>query len=213
MDVREFVRRADVPANVPVSRRVQQVMLSAIVQGELVAGDALHDHEWAAAFDVSRTPVREAVQHLHGMGLLDVAAARYTRIRSYSPGEALREVQDWLLLHHAVTATVMDRASEGLPDRLCQIRDMLLGQTHPDHVRTGNFTFFDTLRAAAPSSAVTLGATAAAYRLRLAEPVLSHDPAAHTSLHDGMIQAVSTRDPDHAHRVLTEWASSLALAA
>ena len=213
MDVREFVGRADVAADVPVARRVQEVMLSAIAYGELVAGDVLHDQEWAAAFEASRTPVREAIQHLHGMGLLDVAAARYTRIRSYGPGEALQEVRDWLLLHHAVSATMMDRMPDALPNRLCQIRDMFLRRSHPDHVRAGNFTFFEALRAAATGSAVTLGATAAAYRLRLADPVLSHDPAAYASLHDGIIHALTNRDPDHAHRVLTEWASSLTLAA
>jgi DNA-binding GntR family transcriptional regulator len=74
-------------------------MLSAIARSGLTAGDALHDREWAAASGASRTPVREAFQHLHGMGLLDVAAARYTRLRTHTPDQATREAQDWLLLH------------------------------------------------------------------------------------------------------------------
>lgn len=205
MKVQEIVEQAEPVGEGSVSRSVQQVMLSAIADGKIGAGDALHDHEWAAAFGVSRTPVREAIQHLHGMGLLDVAAARYTRLRTYTPDEAAREARDWSLLHHALIEGVVDRVPEGLVDRLCRLRDLLVGQTHPEHVRTGNFAFFHALRAAVPSSAVTLGATAAAYRLRLAESVLPHDPTAHTALRDGIIHALTTRDRDHAHRTMTDW--------
>jgi DNA-binding GntR family transcriptional regulator len=202
MNVEEFVRREKLTSAGPVAGQVQKVMLSAIAEGELVAGNALHDHEWAAAFGVSRTPVREVVQYLHGMGLLDVAGARYTRLRTYDPEEAQREARDWSLLHHALAITLMDRVPDGLIDRLCRVRDLLVGQTHPDHIRTGNFTFFQTLRAAGPHSTVTLGARAAAYRLRLAEPVLPQDPAAHTTLHNGIIHALETRSPHHVHHAL-----------
>ena len=209
MDVEGFVRREKLTNEGPVSGQVQKVMLSAIANGELVAGDALHDHEWAAAFGVSRTPVREAVQHLHGMGLLDVAAARYTRLQTYDPEEAQQEARDWSLLHHALTTTLIDRVPDGLIDRLCRVRDLLVGQTHPDHIRTGNFTFFHTLRQAATHSTVTLGATAAAYRLRLAEPALPHHPDAHTTLHNGIIHALQTRNPHHAQHTLTSWMPSV----
>jgi DNA-binding GntR family transcriptional regulator len=205
MDVAEFVRREPFTNGAPVAGQVQSAMLAAIADGALVAGDAVQDHEWAAAFGVSRTPVREAVQHLQGMGLLDVASARYTRIRRYEPEQAHQEARDWSLLHHALSATVMDRLPDRLIDRLCRVRDVLVGQTHPDHIRTGNFSFFHTLRTAAPHSTITLGATAAAYRLRLAEPTLPHTPHTHTALHNGIIHALQTRDPQHAHHTLTTW--------
>jgi DNA-binding GntR family transcriptional regulator len=205
MDVQEIKRLADAPGEGPVSRRVQQGLLAAIADGSLTAGDAVNDQDWAAAFEVSRTPVREAIQHLQSMGLLDVAAARYTRMRTYTPAEAGREAQDWALLHHALAATLMERLPEGLVDRLCRIRDAVGGRTHPDHVRTGHFAFFQAVREAVPHSTVTLGATAAAYRLRLAEPTLLHAPDAHTTLHNEFIDALVTRDLHHAHAALTRW--------
>jgi DNA-binding GntR family transcriptional regulator len=171
------VRQQKLTNDGPVAGQVQKVMLSAIEDGELVAGEAVHDHEWASAFGVSRTPVREAVQHLHGMGLLDMAAARYTRIRTYQPKEAPQEARDWSLLHHALTSTLMDRLPDGLIDRLCRGRDLLVRQTRPEHIRTRNFTFFHTLRGAAPHSAIALGATAAAYRFVSLNP---YSPATRT---------------------------------
>lgn len=205
MDAREIKRLADATGEGPVSRRVQQGMLAAIAEGGLTAGDAVNDQNWAVAFEASRTPVREAIQHLQSMGLLDVAAARYTRMRTYSPDEAVREAQDWALLHHALAATLVERLPEGLVDRLCRLRDAVVGQTHPDHVRTGHFAFFQAVREAVPHSTVTLGASAAAYRLRLAEPALLHVPDAHTTLHNEFIDALVTRDLHQAHTALTRW--------
>ncbi|KAA9108250.1 GntR family transcriptional regulator [Microbacterium rhizomatis] len=209
MDVKSFVQRAKLSGEGPVAVQVQQVMLAAIAQGELVAGDVIHDHEWASAFGVSRTPVREAIQHLHSMGLLTVAAARYTRLQTYTPEEAQQEARDWSLLHNALTSSVMDRLPDELIDRLCRVRDVMVGQTHPDHIQTGNFTFFRNLRQAAPHSTVTLGATAAAYRLRLAEAALPLTPHAHTTLHDGIIHALKTRSPRHAREALANWMPGL----
>lgn len=52
----------------------------AIVDGRLRAGDRLRDVELAALMGISRTPVREALQRLERIGLVEVAANRYTRV-------------------------------------------------------------------------------------------------------------------------------------
>ena len=205
MNVQDIAHRDDMTDHGRVAEQVERLMLSAIVDGKLTSGDSIHDHEWADALGVSRTPVREALQRLQSMGLLDVAAARYTRLRSFTPDVAHQEARDWVLLHHSLTATIMTSIPDGLTDRLCRVRDVFLGRTHPDHVRVANFTFFDTLRHAAPGSTITLGATAAAYRLRLAEPFLPHRPDASADLHNGIIHALNTTNPNHAHHTLTTW--------
>jgi len=52
----------------------------AIVDGRLRPGDRLRDVELAAHMGISRTPVREALQKLERIGLVEVAANRYTRV-------------------------------------------------------------------------------------------------------------------------------------
>lgn len=52
----------------------------AIVDGRLQPGDRLRDVELAALMGISRTPVREALQRLERIGLVEVAANRYTRV-------------------------------------------------------------------------------------------------------------------------------------
>jgi len=53
---------------------------NAIVQGMLQPGEKVNDKELAAALGISRTPVREALQRLTWVGLVEVAPSRYTRV-------------------------------------------------------------------------------------------------------------------------------------
>jgi DNA-binding GntR family transcriptional regulator len=56
----------------------------AIVDGRLQPGDRLRDVELAELMGISRTPVREALQKLERIGLVEVAANRYTRVAPLS---------------------------------------------------------------------------------------------------------------------------------
>lgn len=56
----------------------------AIVDGRLQPGDRLRDVELASLMGISRTPVREALQRLERIGLVEVAANRYTRVAALS---------------------------------------------------------------------------------------------------------------------------------
>jgi len=56
----------------------------AIVDGRLRPGDHLRDVELAAQMGISRTPVREALQRLERLGLIEVAPNRYTRVTALS---------------------------------------------------------------------------------------------------------------------------------
>ncbi|MDR5700104.1 GntR family transcriptional regulator [Agromyces aerolatus] len=193
-----------VPAS--VADQVYHAMLDAIVAGALAAGAAVHDREWALALGVSRTPVREAIQRLDGLGLLDVAPARYTRLRSFSPEAAAREARDWASLHHALVSALHAAVPEGLLEVLHAIREAFLRL-----VRAGkdavveHFAFFNALREASPSYSMRLGATAAAYRLRLAEPSLAHTPQAHGELQSGIVHALAGGGVHHARHALASW--------
>lgn len=60
MNVQDIAHRDDITNDGRVAKQVQHLMLTAIVDGKLTSGDSIHDHEWADALSVSRTPVREA---------------------------------------------------------------------------------------------------------------------------------------------------------
>ncbi|MDX2376261.1 GntR family transcriptional regulator [Microbacterium sp. LRZ72] len=99
---------------------VYRLLARAIVDGELAAGERLRDVEIAGLLGVSRTPVREALQRLERLGLVEVAAHRYTRVTTPDAalaGEAtefigrISGVALELALHHADAAEVQNMAA------------------------------------------------------------------------------------------------------
>lgn len=63
---------------------VFRVLGNAILSGRLRPGERLRDVELAQRLGVSRTPIREAVQRLQRMGLVEVSANRWTRVATPS---------------------------------------------------------------------------------------------------------------------------------
>lgn len=59
---------------------VFHILGAAIRDGLLQPGQPLRDVDLAARFGVSRTPVREALQRLERIGLVEISANRYTRV-------------------------------------------------------------------------------------------------------------------------------------
>lgn len=60
--------------------QIFEIVGNAIVEGTLEPGEKVNDKELAAALGISRTPVREALQRLTWVGLVEVAPSRYTRV-------------------------------------------------------------------------------------------------------------------------------------
>jgi DNA-binding GntR family transcriptional regulator len=186
---------------------VTRTMLEQIVEGDLLAGELIHDHAWADALGVSRTPAREAIQRLKGMGLLNIAAARYTRLREFDIEQARREAREFALLHHSLLCSLVPNVPIGVLTALERAHDDFSEHTHPNTARVASFKFFQTLRAIAPNSAITLGATASAFRLRLAEPALPGNPFNNGGIHTAVIHALAGSDLDHAYETFLSWAN------
>lgn len=66
---------------------------AAILDGRLAPGQRLRDTDLAAQLEVSRMPVREALQRLARIGLVEVAASRFTRVTSPTPELAAQTLE------------------------------------------------------------------------------------------------------------------------
>lgn len=58
------------------AKNIHQAIADEIVHGRLPPGSALDETSIAAAFGVSRTPIREAIRHLEAIGLVEVKPRR-----------------------------------------------------------------------------------------------------------------------------------------
>jgi len=59
---------------------IYDALMDALINGRLAPGQLLHDRELAEDLQVSRTPVREALQRLQEVGLVEIAPGRFTRV-------------------------------------------------------------------------------------------------------------------------------------
>lgn len=84
---------------------VLQRMRQAILDGELPAGSRLIQAELATQFDVSITPVREALRDLAGEGLVVFDPHRGSRVRSFD----LAEVREIYQIRMALEPLMVDR--------------------------------------------------------------------------------------------------------
>jgi DNA-binding GntR family transcriptional regulator len=185
--------------------QVYDMMLRAIVHGELVSGQELRDRDWSDAAGVSRTPVREAIQRLDGLGLVDIAAARYTRLRTFTRASALQEAHGWASLHLALLGTVLDIKDDGLVARLERAHEAHHRSSGTQRMVAG-FAFFAALRHASPHFGLRLGGGASAYRLRLAATELPSTHRSEAGLHVDILAAVTGTSTRLAGDAFRRWA-------
>jgi DNA-binding GntR family transcriptional regulator len=74
-------------AKLTKAQHIHQAIADDIVRGRLLPGAALDETTIAEAFNVSRTPVREAIRQLAAIGLVDARARRGAVVATFSAGE------------------------------------------------------------------------------------------------------------------------------
>ncbi|WP_309068396.1 GntR family transcriptional regulator [Microbacterium sp.] len=70
----------------------------AIIAGAIAPGAGIKDAELARQLEVSRMPIREALQRLARIGLIEVAASRFTRVTRVTPA-LIRETLEFARCH------------------------------------------------------------------------------------------------------------------
>jgi len=99
-----FVRRG-------MSKQISDLLLDAINTGRLPQGARINDIELSKELGVSRTPVREALQWLKFVGLIETSANRYTRVITVTDSMLRNALITW----GALFASVIDEVAPRLP--------------------------------------------------------------------------------------------------
>jgi DNA-binding GntR family transcriptional regulator len=90
----------------------------AIVSGELAPGSVLRQEQLSARFEVSRTPVREALRRLAALGLVSFEANRGFRVRTLSR----QEMYEAFLLRAELESLITAVAAEKMtPESLAEL--------------------------------------------------------------------------------------------
>lgn len=105
---------AETPAHLassPVVTSVFEQVLAAVHEGTLLPGQRISDAALAEQFGVSRTPVREALQRLREIGIIEASASRFTRIADVTPLQTAHAFIVWLALYRALIEETVPVAS------------------------------------------------------------------------------------------------------
>ena len=107
-----------IPLDSPVQHRtllrddVYRSIRDAIVRGQLAPGEQLRDQELGAWLQVSRTPVREALQRLAQAGLVVVQPGRMTRVAPEDPDLIVNARQIAAELHALALSLAFESLTE-----------------------------------------------------------------------------------------------------
>jgi DNA-binding GntR family transcriptional regulator len=193
---------ADSPLQVQsVADQVYNVLRERIANGQIRRGDKLHQEDLAAAFGVSRTPVREALRRLATEGLVELRANKGARVTE-ADSEDLRNAYETRLVVEPGAARMA--AERQIPQaikamRAAIAREAKAGRSAARHF-AANRDFHLALIAAAGNEQVLqfmeqiwLGRIGARlYENEQNAEILQNDHLAHESIAD----AIEAGDPD-----------------
>lgn len=137
-------------ATSPVVVEVFEAILDDINQGRLLPGDRISDLDLANKFAVSRTPVREAIQRLREIGLIEASANRFTRVAVVSPEQTEEALTVWLALFAVLLRETVPRADTMLVAELEETHAAFADAVRAREMRriaTSNYEFMQVFTA------------------------------------------------------------------
>lgn len=174
-------------------------VLDSIVHGRLVPGQRISDMRLAEEFGVSRTPVREALQRLREIGVVEASASRFTRVAVISPRQTAEAMVVWRALFEALLVETIPLATATIHEEMARdhadFKDAV-SRLHMQDVATSNFYFFSRLVTVSHNEALRRAITSVVHIVQLGSLHLPDylDFVALTGAQAALLDAVRVRD-------------------
>ena len=136
---------AALPARTLLRDTVREQLKQAIMEGTFEPGETLHDKELQDWLGVSRTPVRDALNELTRMGLVEMEPNRFTRVANPTDEETTSAMQTLGVIYSGVVRLAVPRLSERTANRIADQLDLLreaVEQREPLNIRKYGFPTF-----------------------------------------------------------------------
>lgn len=121
-------------------------LCAAIADGSLTSGMFVHEGAIAKALGISRTPVREAVQRLRSLGLIEAHPGHHTRVAFVTPERTAQALAVFVSLFRTVCLEVAPRAEESVIEPMRAALDAFTAAraaADDDGMAVANFAFYD----------------------------------------------------------------------
>ncbi len=225
--IRKHTLEGDAPIRLTRADELRQILADEIVRGKISPGDTLDEIAIARRFNVSRTPVREAIRQLAASGLVDARPHRAAIVARPSHDdligmfEVMAELEGLCAYYAAERMTSAERAG------LQQVHDdlrVLMQDGDPQNYHETNQLFHGAVYAGAHNSYLTELTAATRTRVqpfrraqfrnlgRLAKSHTEHDRVV-TAIHRADSAAAQKAMRDHIMTVFEEFEAYLDLIA
>lgn len=190
-----------------VVTRVFEQILQAIHDGRMQPGEHINDTKLADTFGVSRTPVREALQRLREIGVVEASANRFTRVAVVSPRETAEAMVVWRALFDALIDEVVPRAQSEVAEEMANDNAAFVAAATAmdmQAIATTNFSFFSRLSSRSTNAALRRAITSVVHIVRLGSLHLPEyvDFATLAAAQAMLVDAVRSNDLPLAHEAM-----------
>jgi DNA-binding GntR family transcriptional regulator len=174
-------------------------VLAAIQDGGLTPGERLIDLELAAELGVSRAPVRDALQRLRMVGVVETVAGHYTRVAVIDPVRTEQAFRVRLELFRAVVNEVVPTISAGTVSQMRAAHRSFRAHMRPFdayELAAADATFYATLADSA-NTELTRAVQSVTHVVRLGGMGIAErvDVRGLYKVQTAMLAAVRARDP------------------
>lgn len=145
-------------------------ILGSVLRGELVPGQRISDAALAAEYGVSRTPVREALQRLREIGIIEASASRFTRVAEVTPVQTAQSLIVWVALYGALIDEVIPTVPTETVDLMAEDHErfrQIIPLLDADAAAAVNFAFFTRLQQHSTNPALLRAITTVIHVIRL----------------------------------------------
>ncbi len=154
----------------PVVALIFGTLLDAIHEGRMQPGDRISDGSLAKEFEVSRTPVREAIQRLRDLGLIEAQAGRFTRVAVVTPQQTAHAMVVWTALYAELVEEVATRVPKAIQQAMARDHAAYLKALPSldyQHIANLTFSFFAHLMLLSDNPILIDGIRRVVYLIRL----------------------------------------------
>jgi len=197
-----------------VGENLYNELLAAIHAGRFEPGERINDVALARELGISRTPVREALQKLRTLGVVEAEPNRFTRVAVISP----ETVRDYTIVWGALMRSLVDEINAKVPAKT--LRQMKQHHTafrnavkanDARKVALENFEFFTSLSSLTANQPLYRTLESVQHVIRLGSVTLPDwvDIDTLTKGQEMLLEALSASDLKAAHRALEHLRSIL----
>lgn len=186
-----------------LAEELQHTLEGQIVGGLLKPGSRLDEAELCERFQMSRTPVREALKALAGIGLVDMRGQKGASVARLSVSTLIEMFQVMSQLEGLCARYAARRATEEQREQLARVHERLERIADGDHARfyDVNQEFHDALYDASNTSYLASQTRMLRKRLRVYRKYVTHHPGRMSATiveHAGILHAIARRDAEAA---------------